>query len=679
MHQQARTFLSAGLPPSGGAIGGVMNTDLLLLGFSLLSWGWLSQTWLTAGGLLLAIAAAKYSARRWQISPRQFYRCGDLSVLLVILLLADVYILQPVDLPIYVLLKWLPVLFAPALFAQLFSDNQKLPLGALFYSLRKQPIEQPGTTGVKPPYTALYNRESGVIRLFREIDFILPYAGLTILSAGAANVQTSAYFIVTVMLFIGILGSIRPKHSPVPIWLLSIGLVIVASHFGYHGLRQLQTIVEEKSVAWLSGWQTDPFKSQTSIGDVGALKLSDRIEFRLKADAPLLLHQASYDIYLGQNWTASQRLFTAENPVTQIENGRLKRLEILQQFDRDAILALPDGVVNITGLDDAYLQYTELGAIKASLPPKFIRYQVFYTGQRTGAPGKFDLQIPKQHLDWLRQLSGALKLEGQAPVAIARQIKSYFQRNFYYSLYLGAEKDADLALKDFMLKRKAGHCEYFAAATVLLLRQAGIPARLANGYAVDEYDRRHDLYIVRSRHAHAWAIAYIHGVWQAVDSTPAQWLAMETEHASLWRPLTDAWSNCVFYFRQWQLQQSDRQHAELKLLAALLLALYLAWRLYAARQTLNPTRQADKTPAAKPIAQGLDSEFYLIEQHLQHTAQARQANESMQQWVERLQLPDLNRLYKLHYRLRFDPIGLSGEQRRQLQQQITEWLKNGTG
>jgi hypothetical protein len=656
-----------------------MNTNLLLLGFSLLSWGWLSQTWLAAWGLLLAIAAAKYSARRWQISPRQFYRCADLSALLIILLLLDVYIVQPTELPIFVLLKWLPVLFAPALFAQLFSNDQKLPLAALFYSLRKQQIEPPGESRVKPPYTALYNRESGVIRMLREIDFILPYASLTILSAGAANVQTPAYFIVATALFIGILWPVRPKHSPLPIWLIGIGLAVVVSHFGYHGLKQLQEIVEEKSVAWLSGWQTDPFKSQTSIGDVGELKLSDRIEFRLKADAPLLLHQASYDIYLGQNWVASQRLFTAENPVTQSGNDRLKRLEILQQFDRDAILALPDGTVKITGLDDAYLQYTELGAVKATLPPRFTRYQVFYTGQRTGAPGKYDLQIPKQHLDWLRQLSGELKLEGQAPVAVAQQIKSYFQRNFYYSLYLGAEKNADLALKDFMLKRKAGHCEYFAAATVLLLRQAGIPARLANGYAVAEYDSRQQLYLVRSRHAHAWAIAYINGVWQAVDSTPAQWLSLETEQASLWQPLTDAWSNGAFYFRQWQLQQSGQQNTELKLLAALLLAIYLAWRLYSAKQRLSPAMQADPMLAPKPAVPGLDSEFYLIEQRLQNTAQARQANESIQQWVGRLQSPALHRLYKLHYQLRFDPIGLSGEQRRQLQQQITEWLgKNET-
>ncbi|HEY8036761.1 MAG TPA: transglutaminase-like domain-containing protein [Methylobacter sp.] len=653
-----------------------MNKDLLFLSFGLLSWGWLSQTWLAALGLLFAAVIGKYSTWRWHISPRQFYRCADLSALLVILLLIDVYILRPSSQPIFVLLKWFPVLFSPALFAQLFSSNQKLPLAALFYSLRKQQTEQPQETDFKLPYTALYNRESTVVRLLREIDFIQPYAALTVLSAGAANVQTPAYFIIAVTLFTGILWSVRPKHSPAPLWLLSIGLAVVVSHFGYHGLSQLNALVEEKSVEWLSGWQTDPFKSQTSIGDIGELKLSDKIEFRLKADNPLLLHQASYDIYLGHNWTASKSVFTAESSVLPAVNNELKQLEILQQFNSETVLALPDGTLKITGLDDAYLQYTELGAVKASLPPRFARYQVFYTGQRTGTSGKYDLQIPRQHLDWLQKFSSELKLAGQRPEAVAERIKTYFQHNFFYSLYLGAETDADLALREFMLKRKAGHCEYFAAATVLLLRQAGIPARLANGYAVDEYDSRQDLYIVRRRHAHAWAIAYINGVWQAVDSTPSQWLAMEKEHAGLWQPITDWWSNCMFYFRQWQLQQTRQQNAELGLLAALLLTIYLAWRIYSAKKKLYRNVQPAKITELKPAYQGLDSEFYLIEQRLQNTAQARQHNESIQQWVKRLQLPALNRLYKLHYQLRFDPMGLSIEQRRLLQQRVREWTDN---
>lgn len=617
-----------------------------------------------AFGLLLAITISKCSPWRWRISSHQFYHCGDLSALLTILLLLDVYILQPTDRPIFVLLKWLPLVCSPMLFAQLLSSAQTLPLATLLYSLRK-----PGSTESKLPYNALYHRESGVIRLFRTIDFILPYAALTVLSAGAANVQSPAYFVIATMLFTGILWPVRPKHSPLPLWLLCIGLAIATSHYGYHGLERLNALVEEKSLEWLGNWQTDPFKGQTSIGDFGELKLSDKIQFRVKADQPLLLHQASYDVYLGHKWTASARLFTPKNPVPEI--GKLQKLEILQQLDQQSVLALPDGTAKITGLDDADLQYTELGAIKASLPPRFARYQVFYTGKRTGMPSTLDLQVPTPHLDWLQQVHDELKLAGQRPEAIAERIKTHFQRNFFYSLYLGSQTDSDLALRDFMLKRKAGHCEYFAVATVLLLRQSGIPARLSTGYAVDEYDSTQGLYIVRSRHAHAWATAYINGIWQAVDSTPSQWLAMETQHASLWQPLTDWWSNCLFYFSQWQFQQSG-QNAKLELLAALLPTIYLTWKIYA-KCRLDRNSQFVKAAELETCYPGLDSEFYLIEQYLKNTAQARRHNESVQQWIGRLQIPALSELYQLHYRLRFDPKGLSDDQRQLLQQQAKAW------
>ena len=123
---------------------------------------------------------------------------------------------------------------------------------------------------------------------------------------------------------------------------------------------------------------------------------------------------------------------------------------------------------------------------------------------------------------------------------------------------------------------------------------------------------------------------------------------------------------------------STNQTTKLRLwlLIILLLTIYLAWRIYSAKRKLNQNVQQAKTAAPEPTFQGMDSEFYHIEQHLQHTPQARRHNESILQWVKRLQLPSLNQLYKLHYQLRFDPIGLSIKQRQQLQQQAREWVAN---
>lgn len=634
-----------------------MIANLILLGFSLLSWGWLSETWPAAAGLFLVITAGLTGPWRWTFSPMQFIRAGDLTTLLVILLLVDVYFVQPVELPIFALLKWLPVLFAPILLVQVLSTQQQLPLATLFYSLRK------------PWLNSLAAQADTDAARTQAIDFTLPYAGLTMLAAGAANVQTVAYFVLATALFIAMLWSVRPRHSALPIWLANIALAVFVSYYGYHGLYRLNSLVEEKSLEWLSHWQSDPFTGRTSIGDVGDLKLSDKIEFRLRADGPILLHQVSFDLYSGQYWIASDRRFLGQAPKRPADTAHLKKLEFYQKMPSEAVLALPDGTASITGLELAELQYTAMGAVKASLPPQFANYQVWYDGRRTGKPGKFDLRLPKQHLDWLKPYAEKMQLAGQSPTAVALTIKRYFQERFFYSLYLGKDADSDSALRNFMLERHAGHCEYFAAATVFLLRYAGIPARLANGYSVSEYDSSQSLYIVRSRHAHAWALAYIDGEWRAVDSTPAQWLEMETGNASLWQPLSDFFSNALFYFRQWQLQPHQDNKTAIGLAIAGLLILYLLWRFFSARekQEKPATLQTDYYP-------GLDSEFYLIERHLQNTPAARWPGESMEPWIKRLQLPELDALYRLHYRLRFDPQGLTHRQRQALRKQSMAWL-----
>lgn len=626
-----------------------------LIGFSLLSWAWLSNTWLAAAILLSLITLCQLQPWRRTFSPTQFIRTGDLTTLLVLLLLADVYFIQPQEMPIFALLKWLPVLFAPVLLIQILSTQQQLPLATLFYSLRN------------PAW--LNDQPTGDQRAMPSIDFNLCYAGLTMLAAGAANVQTAAYFTLATALVVAMLWLIRPGHGSRLLWLFSLALAVFISYHGYHGLYRLHGLIEEKSVEWLSQWQSDPFRGRTSIGDIGNLKLSDKIEFRLRAEQPLLLLQSSFDLYAGKYWLASKRRFLEQAPPATAEMAGLKQLDFYQQMPAEAVLALPDGTRSISGLELAELQYSEMGAVKASLPPQFAHYQVLYDGRRSGEPNRFDLQIPKQHLDWLNQYAEKMQLPGQTPANSAINIKRYFQRHFFYSLYLGQESDTDLALHNFMLERHAGHCEYFATATVFLLRYAGIPARLANGYSASEYDAEQDLYIVRRRHAHAWAIAYIDGLWQAVDATPSQWLSMEQDNAAPWQAVSDFFSNLVFRVRQWQLQQLQQQKLLLALSIAGLLLAYLLWRFFAAGQ------RREKPKAINADYPGLDSEFYLIEQSLQNTPHSRLAKESIRQWIKRIQHPELETLYRLHYRLRFDPQGISPSQRQTLREQAKSWLE----
>jgi transglutaminase-like putative cysteine protease len=75
---------------------------------------------------------------------------------------------------------------------------------------------------------------------------------------------------------------------------------------------------------------------------------------------------------------------------------------------------------------------------------------------------------------------------------------------------------------DFLFNIRAGHCEYFATAMVLMLRARRIPARLVNGFQMGEYSDVSGVYTVRQSDAHSWVEVYFgQNHWVAFDPTPA--------------------------------------------------------------------------------------------------------------------------------------------------------------
>lgn len=67
-----------------------------------------------------------------------------------------------------------------------------------------------------------------------------------------------------------------------------------------------------------------------------------------------------------------------------------------------------------------------------------------------------------------------------------------------------------------------GHCELYAAAFVLLARAAGHPARVVVGFAGGDWNGFENYYMVRHRHAHAWAEVFDPDLgWVHFEPTPA--------------------------------------------------------------------------------------------------------------------------------------------------------------
>jgi transglutaminase-like putative cysteine protease len=76
-------------------------------------------------------------------------------------------------------------------------------------------------------------------------------------------------------------------------------------------------------------------------------------------------------------------------------------------------------------------------------------------------------------------------------------------------------------LVDFLLRTHAGYCQQFAGAAALLLRLAGVPARVVAGFATGDRTGP-GRYTVRDLDAHDWIEVYFEGYgWVPFNPTPA--------------------------------------------------------------------------------------------------------------------------------------------------------------
>src|SRR5262249_54963867 len=106
----------------------------------------------------------------------------------------------------------------------------------------------------------------------------------------------------------------------------------------------------------------------------------------------------------------------------------------------------------------------------------------------------------------------SIKAEGrQGATARARALEGFLRDSgqFRYSLHM-EQIDSDLdPVEDFLVKRKEGHCEYFASALALMLRAIDIPARVINGFKGGDWNELTQTMNVRQKHAHSWVEAYV--------------------------------------------------------------------------------------------------------------------------------------------------------------------------
>ncbi len=108
------------------------------------------------------------------------------------------------------------------------------------------------------------------------------------------------------------------------------------------------------------------------------------------------------------------------------------------------------------------------------------------------------------------------------PEAILREAISFF-RNGRYLYTLSPPLLGDNTVDEFLFDTKQGFCEHFASSFTVLMRAAGVPARIVTGYQGGEINPVDNYMVVRQAEAHAWSEVWLgpERGWVRVDPTAA--------------------------------------------------------------------------------------------------------------------------------------------------------------
>jgi transglutaminase-like putative cysteine protease len=223
---------------------------------------------------------------------------------------------------------------------------------------------------------------------------------------------------------------------------------------------------------------------------------------------------------------------------------------------------------------------TERVRFSATAWPRFESGLVLDGDERAEAlylPPGFNPRIAAWAAEFRRQPG----LQGADAAALSAAVLTYIRgAEFSYTLAPGFYgRDG---IDEFWLDRRAGFCEHFATAFVVVMRSLGVPARVVTGYQGAERSLLDGYFVVRQSHAHAWAEVWqpLRG-WQRMDPTaavapervarsrnlePQTGLvtgALRSVSPELMLQLRDGWEALNNHWNQWVLNYSRAQQFDL--------------------------------------------------------------------------------------------------------------------
>ncbi|MBV8144670.1 MAG: DUF3488 domain-containing protein [Gammaproteobacteria bacterium] len=262
-------------------------------------------------------------------------------------------------------------------------------------------------------------------------------------------------------------------------------------------------------------------------GSIGQLATSYdpvfRVQFRGPAPPPderywrgPVLHE-----FDGQSWRHGSVGDRARQPREYLGTAYHYRVQLEPSRQRwwfalDSLAQAPDG--------RAVLSYDgQLIGTQPLIDPLSFE-AVSYTHTRSHEPleawaQREDTALPANRNRRTRALAESWRARAASDAQLVQMALDYLRTGgFVYSLE--PERLGPDAIDDFLFRTRVGFCGHYASAFVVLMRGAGIPARVVTGYLGGEWIPFGGYLLVRQSEAHAWAEVWLEGWgWTRVDPT----------------------------------------------------------------------------------------------------------------------------------------------------------------
>ena len=480
--------------------------------------------------------------------------------------------------------------------------------------------------------------------------------------------------------------------------------LIIAGGIAVTGQLGIQELYDRLGSSSPGSFSFSPSFVSTLVGKSGAVNQSPDIVWRLRPAentvAPRLLRTATYNDYRGGPWRIEPiitppfgdldtiepvsgeiyHLLAPEQLPDQQKNSTradLPRFTLRGAASAETPLPLPGNAASLRDFEQDGIERNSFGTVRIFPKHSVIDGLVIWRGELNpeNPPFREDLIIPTPEREVLRSVLRELRLAEQPTLRDKLNLlHSWFQREFRYTRQLKIQSSGQVitsnsAIAQFLTKEKAGHCEYFATATSLLLREAGIPTRYAIGYAVMERDGKRKEFVIRGTHGHAWCRVWdaANGLWIDFDTTPASWSAALPPPNTAMQRFNDWLKRVREDFFLWRNRPANRLGVTLVMSAlGLGVIVFVTIRLWRSKQRLESVsrRHGYEGPVTRtPLNE--------LEPQAEKRLGARPPGQPLSAWLTALRpgLDDgrvLDEAIDLHQRLRFDPDPPEGDARERL-------------